>query len=100
MGKFRYTYGDMIFQSHLDLATNCQKIIEFEKIHCIRMKESTEEWIERFEAMKEAIENVRVNSKTRTIFRRKCDNLTHEMGILINAQQMLYRFILTVHQNF
>ena len=90
--RYGYRYGEDYFKRHLDCATNCQKIIEFEKIHCVMTIESIEDWIERFEEMKETIENVRVNSKTRTIFRRKCDNLTHEMGILINAQQMLYRF--------
>jgi hypothetical protein len=98
MGKDKYK--SVFYKVYLEKAKNCEEedIINT-LIYYKRGTPHIEYWIQIFEECKEMIESHILCAQSKKVYAQKCNKLTHEMGILINAQQMLYRFKSTVHQN-
>ena len=93
-------YGSYHFKYYLKMAENYETDI---KLHLSIYKPTNihvEILIELFETMKLLIDNVNMKALNQKSFNEKCDKLTHEMGILNNAQQYLYHiYELEVHPN-
>lgn len=97
MGKIKY--GSIYYKQFLQNADNVQRdVINFLIMFKCNLWE-IEIWIQKFEELKELIENHKVCARSKVIYLQKCNKLTHEMGIFIKAQQSLEKFKLTVHQN-
>jgi hypothetical protein len=97
MGK--YKYGSIYYKNYLGRAENCQKDIIDLLVYNKGVLRYIDSWIDAFEEIKEEIENLVVSMKYQKCFNKKCAKLTHEMGILIKAQQLLYQSKLNAHQN-
>jgi len=97
MGK--YKYKSVYYKHFLRVAENCEEDVIYRlKLFKCDISE-TDRWIQKFEELKEMIERHKVCASSKKVYLQKCAKLTHEMGILIKAQQLLYQSKLNVHQN-
>ena len=87
----KYKYGSIYYKQFLRNAEFVDKdVIHYLVIFNCDTSE-IDRWVQKFEELKEMIENHKVCARSKVTYLKKCDKLTHEMGILINAQQMLYQ---------
>jgi hypothetical protein len=97
MGKDKYK--SVYYRHFLRVAEKCEEDVIYRlKLFKCDVTEISR-WIQVFEELKEMIENHKVCARSKVTYLKKCDKLTHEMGIFIKAQQSLEKFKLTVHQN-